>query len=102
MIETIIRFIIQIISPIQANQVQKKKKKKTFTKPYAFIYVASNLGLCEARNYSGVLPPGHGSRLEKYEPRHEKMCLREFPTRSDSNWPAQLQKLESWNFGYII
>ena len=27
------------------------------------------------------------------EPRHEKTCLREFPTRSDSNWPAQLQKL---------
>ena len=23
----------------------------------------------------------------------EKMCLRAFPTRSDSNWPAQLQKL---------
>ena len=29
----------------------------------------------------------------RYEPRHEKMCLREFPTRSDLNWPAQLQKL---------
>ena len=28
-----------------------------------------------------------------FEPRHEKTCLREFPTRSDSNWPAQLQKL---------
>ena len=28
------------------------------------------------------------------EPCHEKTCLREFPTRSDSNWPAQLQKLE--------
>ena len=27
------------------------------------------------------------------EPRHEKTCLREFPTRSGSNWPAQLQKL---------
>ena len=27
------------------------------------------------------------------EPCHEKMCLREFPARSDSNWPAQLQKL---------
>ena len=31
--------------------------------------------------------------LIRYEPRHEKMCLREFPTRSDSNWPVQLQKL---------
>ena len=28
-----------------------------------------------------------------YEPRHDKMCLREFPTRSDSNWPSQPQKL---------
>ena len=27
------------------------------------------------------------------EPCHEKTCLREFPTRLDSNWPAQLQKL---------
>ena len=31
----------------------------------------------------------------RHEPRHDKICLREFPTRSDSNWPAQLhvQKL---------
>ena len=28
-----------------------------------------------------------------YEPRHEKMCLRESPTRPDTNWPAQLQRL---------
>ena len=27
-----------------------------------------------------------------HEPRHEKTCLRAFPTRSDSNWSAQLQK----------
>ena len=27
-----------------------------------------------------------------YEPRHEKMCLRESPTRQDTNWPAQLQR----------
>ena len=31
----------------------------------------------------------------RHEPRHDKTCLREFPTMSDSNWPAQLhvQKL---------
>ena len=29
----------------------------------------------------------------RIEPRHEKTCLREFPTKSDSYWPAQLQKL---------
>ena len=28
-----------------------------------------------------------------YEPWHDKMCLREFPTRPDTNWPAQPQKL---------
>ena len=28
-----------------------------------------------------------------FEPRYEKTCLRDFPTRSDSNWSAQLQKL---------
>ena len=27
------------------------------------------------------------------EPRHDKMCLREFPTRPDTNRPAQPQKL---------
>ena len=27
------------------------------------------------------------------EPRHEKMCLWESPTRPDTNWPAQPQKL---------
>ena len=26
------------------------------------------------------------------EPRHEKMCLRESPTRQDTNWPAHLQR----------
>ena len=31
--------------------------------------------------------------LTIHEPRHENTCLPEFPTRSDSNWPAQLQKL---------
>ena len=30
---------------------------------------------------------------ETVEPRHEKTCLREVLRRSDSNWPAQLQKL---------
>ena len=28
-----------------------------------------------------------------FEPRHDKMCLREFPTRLDTNRPAQPQKL---------
>ena len=27
------------------------------------------------------------------EPRHEQMCLRESPTRPDTNRPVQLQKL---------
>ena len=27
------------------------------------------------------------------EPRHDKMCLKEFPTRPDTNRPAQPQKL---------
>ena len=28
-----------------------------------------------------------------FEPRHDKTCLREFPTRPDTNRPAQLRKL---------
>ena len=35
------------------------------------------------------------------EPRHEITCLREFPTRSDSNWPAQLQKL-AWSLNFFL
>ena len=31
--------------------------------------------------------------MKSFEPRHEKTWLRVFPTRSDSNWPAQPQKL---------
>ena len=33
--------------------------------------------------------------LHRNEPRHEKMCLRESPTRPDNNRPAQPQKLAS-------
>ena len=29
----------------------------------------------------------------RIEPHHDKMCLRESPTRADTNWPAQLQRL---------
>ena len=36
-----------------------------------------------------------------YEPRHEETCLREFPTRSGSNWPAQLQKL-AWGLKCLL
>ena len=35
------------------------------------------------------------------EPLHEKTCLPEFPTRSDSNWPAQLQKL-AWGLQFWL
>ena len=28
-----------------------------------------------------------------FEPRHDRTCLQEFPTRPDTNWPAQPQKL---------
>ena len=31
--------------------------------------------------------------LHRYEPHHEKTCLREFPTRLDTNRPEQPQKL---------
>ena len=35
------------------------------------------------------------------EPGHEKTCLREFLTRSDSNWPAQIQKL-AWGLKFWV
>ena len=48
------------------------------------------------------------TRANIIEPRHDKMCLREFPTRPDTNRPAQPQKLarvlKFWaiEFKYII
>ena len=36
-----------------------------------------------------------------FEPRHEKMCLRESPTRPDTNRPAQPQKLVSLEISAI-
>ena len=39
--------------------------------------------------------------LHKHEPRHNKTCLREFPTRPDTNRPAQPQKLASLKISAI-
>ena len=36
-----------------------------------------------------------------WKPLHEKTCLREFPTRSDSKWPAQIQKL-AWGLKFWL
>ena len=33
------------------------------------------------------------AKLYVLQPRHDKMCLREFPTRPDTNRPAQPHKL---------
>ena len=33
------------------------------------------------------------SSINVYDPRHDKTCLREFPTTPDTNRPAQPQKL---------
>ena len=38
-----------------------------------------------------LLRQGNGKEFI-IEPRHEKMCLRESPTRQDKNSPAQLQR----------
>ena len=44
-------------------------------------------------NWQSPLPETkHLSSYHVNEPRHEKMCLRESPTRQDTNWPAQLQR----------
>ena len=49
----------------------------------------------EASKVVDVIMGGHNKAQigETSEPGHEKTCLREFPTRPDSNWPVQLQKL---------
>ena len=40
-------------------------------------------------------------QTEIYEPHHKKTCLLEIPTRSDSNWPAQLLKL-AWGLKFWL
>ena len=39
--------------------------------------------------------------IKQNEPRHYKTCLWKFPTRSDSNWSAQLQKL-AWSLKFWL
>ena len=71
-----------------------------------FCHVAAHVHLILVNGLGGLNLPGnsvssitdgsfHVPLVPIYiiEPRHEKTCLREFSTRSDSNWPAQLQKL---------
>ena len=48
------------------------------------------LKLCRITLVSDLLVTDN-QNCESNEPRHDKMCLQEFPTRSDSNWPAQLE-----------
>ena len=49
----------------------------------------------EARMSGDKRPLGKLATLAKgiNDPRHDKTCLREFPTRPDTNRPAQPQKL---------
>ena len=56
------------------------EQKKTKTKSFSIIIAAYMLN-----------PDGHVVTI--IEPRHDKTCLREFPTRPDTNRPAQPQKL---------
>ena len=64
----------------------------------AILWVIS-LNLCYVKMVNKYVIANTSNNFEKfqwniwYESRHEKTCLREFATRSDSNWPAQLQKL---------
>ena len=58
----------------KTNKKKTKKKKKQTKKHDTFRSDAVSI-------------------LYLYEPRHDKMCLREFPTRPDTNRPAPPQKL---------
>ena len=40
-----------------------------------------------------IIPSTLPCKTKTNEPRHYKTCLQEFPTRLDTNWPAQPQKL---------
>ena len=45
--------------------------------------------------------PKFGTPTSLFEPRHDKTCLREFPTRPDTNLPAQPLKLDSLEISAI-
>ena len=58
---------------------------------------ASDLSACATCiiRISQNLSCANKTYTNKCEPRHDKTCLREFPTRPDSNRPAQPQKIAS-------
>ena len=65
---------------------------------YYSIDNASFENLYEAQNgepdvYTQIHSFSQNHKSKANEPRHDKMCLREFSTRPDTNRPAQLQKL---------
>ena len=54
-----------------------------------FVDTGFLAGICDLKLPTTLNTP----QLNIIEPRHEKMCLRESPTRPDTNRPAQPQKL---------
>ena len=82
------------------HQKYKKNKvgrgSKEIQLSFSFIYTKSMLGKnndsqkCEFE-----------LKIKNKRATTDKMCLREFPTRPDSNWPAQLQKL-AWGLKFWL
>ena len=77
------------------NSAQDRQKRITFS-----ACVRSSL----FQFYCSILYPGQSYfQLVPfiYEPRHDKTYFREFPTRPDTNRPAQLQKL-AWGLKFWL
>ena len=75
--------------------------------PHFVSFVMSRLRSFSLRKLERIRQPvstlrwHHLFSRKLFKPRHEKTCLREFLTRSDSNWLAQLQKL-AWGLKFWL
>ena len=73
------------VSVLKLRNTEKSKK----------IWTPENIAVMILKFVQCGFTPTEMHPKDAYEPRHDKTCLREFPTRPDTNRPAQPQKLAS-------
>ena len=93
------------IGNISFEQIHSKSKVAIdFILPFFsffFIIIILTFDLFETSSKRRKFSSSLNFHQNRNEPRHNKTCLQEFPTRSDSNWSAQLRKLV-WGFKFWL
>ena len=93
---------ISVAEQVSLRLVWSETPEDTFCRVVAQMYQAYAFSHHRDNRFSvGAHKHDFTDSLITIEPRHEKTCLREFPTWSDSNWPAQLQKI-AWGLKFWV